>query len=75
MTQEPNAYALIGAPIGAQLTGIAVAKDDAALQNAIAGAIDGLIADGSYKALLDKWRLSSERTRKGLHQCWTVSRS
>ena len=59
MGQEPNAYALIGAPIGAQLTGIAVAKDDTALQNAIAGALDGLIADGSYKTLLDKWRLSS----------------
>jgi polar amino acid transport system substrate-binding protein len=64
MGQEPNAYALIGAPIGAQLTGIAVAKDDAALQNAIAGAIDGLIADGSYKALLDKWRLSSNGIEK-----------
>jgi polar amino acid transport system substrate-binding protein len=64
MTQEPNAYALIGAPIGAQLTGIAVAKDDAALQNAIAAALDGLIADGSYKALLEKWRLSSNGIEK-----------
>jgi len=64
MEQEPNAYAPIGAPIGAQLTGIAVAKDDAALQNAIAGAIDRLIADGSYKALLDKWRLSSNGIEK-----------
>jgi polar amino acid transport system substrate-binding protein len=64
MAQEPNAYALIGAPIGAQLTGIAVAKDDAGLQNAIAGAVDGLIADGSYKALLDKWRLSSNGIEK-----------
>jgi polar amino acid transport system substrate-binding protein len=64
MAQEPNAYALIGAPIGAQLTGIAVAKDDADLQNAIADAIDGLIADGSYKALIDKWRLSSNGLEK-----------
>jgi polar amino acid transport system substrate-binding protein len=64
MAQEPNAYALIGAPIGAQLTGIAVAKDDAGLQNAIAGAVDGLIADGSYKSLLEKWRLSSNGIEK-----------
>ena len=64
MAQEPNAYALIGAPIGAQLTGIAVAKDDAALQNAIAGALNALIADGEYKALLDKWRLSSNGIEK-----------
>jgi polar amino acid transport system substrate-binding protein len=64
MAQEPNVYASIGAPIGAQLTGIAVAKDDAALQNAIAGALDALIADGTYKALLDKWRLSSNGIEK-----------
>ena len=64
MAQEPNAYAPIGAPIGAQLTGIAVAKDDAALQNAIAGAIDALIADGAYKTLLEKWRLSSNGIEK-----------
>ena len=64
MAQEPNAYAAVGSPIGAQLTGIAVSKDDAALQNAIAGAVDALIADGSYKALLDKWRLSSNGIEK-----------
>ena len=59
MAQEPNVYVAIGAPIGAQLTGIALSKDDAALQAAVAGALDAVIAEGAYKALLDKWRLSA----------------
>jgi polar amino acid transport system substrate-binding protein len=60
MTQEPNVYVAIGA----QLTGIALSKDDAALQNAVAGALDAVIADGAYKALLDKWRLSTNGVEK-----------
>jgi polar amino acid transport system substrate-binding protein len=64
MSQEPNAYAPVGAAFGAQFTGIAIAKTAAGLQTAIAGALDALIADGSYKALLDKWRLSSDAVEK-----------
>jgi len=64
MAQEPNVYVAIGAPIGAQLTGIALSKDDAALQNAVAGALDAVIADGAYKALLEKWRLSTNGVEK-----------
>ncbi|WP_210254933.1 ABC transporter substrate-binding protein [Methylocapsa sp. S129] len=64
MAQEPSVYATIGEPIGAQLTGIAISKDDAALQNTVAGALDSLIADGTYKALLSKWRLSSNGIEK-----------
>jgi polar amino acid transport system substrate-binding protein len=64
MAQEPNVYFTIGAPIGAQLTGIALSKDDSALQNAVAGALDAVIADGAYKALLDKWRLSTNGIEK-----------
>ena len=64
MAQEPNVYVAIGEPFGSQLTGVAVSKDDSALQNAVAGALDSLIADGGYKALLDKWRLSSNGIEK-----------
>jgi polar amino acid transport system substrate-binding protein len=64
MAQEPNVYFLIGAPIGAQLTGLAVGKDGKDLQGAVAGALDALIADGSYRALLDKWRLTSNGIEK-----------
>jgi len=64
MAQEPNVYAPIGEPIGAQLTGIAISKDDLELQNTVAGALDSLIADGAYKALLEKSRLSSNGIEK-----------
>jgi polar amino acid transport system substrate-binding protein len=64
MAQDPNVYVTVGAPIGAQLTGIAVSKDDPALQNAVAGALDAVIADGAYKALLEKWRLSTNGVEK-----------
>ena len=35
--------------------GIAVNKDDAALRDAIAEALDDLIADGTYGKILDTW--------------------
>jgi polar amino acid transport system substrate-binding protein len=64
MSEEPNVYAPVGAAFAEQFTGIALAKGDTALQTAIAIALDALIADGSYKALLDKWQLSSDAIEK-----------
>jgi len=58
MEQEPNSYAVLGAPFGTQLTGIAVSTKETGLQQAIAGALDALIADGTYKTLLVKWHLA-----------------
>ena len=59
MKNEANTYALIGEPIRWTLMGIAFGKDQAPLGDAIAGAINALIADGSYRKLLDKWQLST----------------
>lgn len=65
MGLEPNTYAPVGAAFGgAQLTGLAVGKDDTALQQAVADALDALIADGTYKAALDKWKLTSNAIEK-----------
>lgn len=64
MAQEPGAYAAIGAPMADGFTGIAVAKSDTALAAAIAGALDGMIADGSYAALLARWNLSPAAIEK-----------
>ena len=64
MGQEPGAYATVGAAFGTQYTGIAVAKTDAALRDALVTALDALIADGSYKALLAKWQLSADGVEK-----------
>jgi polar amino acid transport system substrate-binding protein len=65
MGQEPNTYLPVGEAFGgAQLTGIAIAKDDVVLQNAIASALDDVIADGTYRTLLDKWHLSAQAIEK-----------
>ena len=58
MTQEPNTYAPIGEPVIYTLMGIATGKDATELQAALADALRGMMADGTYAALLTKWNLS-----------------
>jgi polar amino acid transport system substrate-binding protein len=64
MGLEPGKYAPVGAPIGSQLTGMGVAKANTALQQALAGALGEIIADGSYAKLLAKWQLSDNAVDK-----------
>ncbi len=64
MAQEPNAYVAVGGPIATQLTGLALPVKDTSLQQAVAGALDAMIADGSYQALLDKWQLADNGVAK-----------
>ncbi|CEJ13047.1 ABC transporter arginine-binding protein 1 precursor [bacterium YEK0313] len=59
MGLEPNTYHPVGQPIATQLMGVAVAKDATGLQQAIAEALTALMADGTYRRLLDKWKLSA----------------
>ena len=64
MAQEPRAYLALGGPIATQFTGIALPPKETALHQAVAGALDALITDGTYKALLDKWQLSDNGIEK-----------
>ena len=57
MAQDPDTYVALGRPIAVQYTGIAVAPREQGLQKALAGALDAMIADGSYGRLLAKWQL------------------
>lgn len=57
LTLEPNAYIVVGTAFTEQFQGMAFAKKDPALRDAIAGAMKTAIADGSYKAVLAKWGL------------------
>ncbi|MCY0389340.1 ABC transporter substrate-binding protein [Robbsia sp. Bb-Pol-6] len=57
MKNEPNTYAAIGEPIRWTLIGIAVGKDQVALRDALSQALGALMADGTYRKLLDKWQL------------------
>jgi polar amino acid transport system substrate-binding protein len=60
MKLEPDTYAAVGERISSQLTGVGVAKNATELQQAIADALRALVADGSYKKILDKWGLSAD---------------
>jgi len=64
MDQEPNAYTPIGEMIATQYTGLAVPVKAAELQHALQGALEALIADGTYKTLLAKWKLSENGIEK-----------
>lgn len=58
MDQEPNTFAPVGAAIASQYTGIGTAPGAKELREAMAEALGALVADGTYKALLAKWKLS-----------------
>jgi polar amino acid transport system substrate-binding protein len=58
MDLEPGAYVAIGEVFDFQFTGLALGVKETVLQQAVVEALDALIADGSYRALLAKWKLS-----------------
>ena len=64
MDQEPNAYTPIGETIATQFTGLAVPVKATELRQALSGALEALIADGTYKTLLAKWKLSDNGIEK-----------
>ncbi len=64
MDLEPGAYILIGDVFAVQFTGLALPVKQKALQQAVAEALDALIADGSYRALLAKWKLTDYGVEK-----------
>jgi polar amino acid transport system substrate-binding protein len=58
MDLEPGAYVLVGDVFSVLFTGLALPVKEKALQQAVGEAVDALIADGSYRALLAKWKLT-----------------
>ncbi|MGI6853903.1 ABC transporter substrate-binding protein [Mesorhizobium sp. 1B3] len=57
--QEGGAYRLIGDPLITAYYGAAFRKEDSAFRDAIADVIEELMADGTYKAIFEKWELTS----------------
>ncbi|MFZ4963024.1 ABC transporter substrate-binding protein [Pseudomonas sp. Mn2068] len=57
-TQEKNTFKIIGTPMTVQFTGIGVSKENQELRDAIQVALQSMIADGSYQAILKKWELT-----------------
>ena len=64
MEQEPGSYRSLGTPFGGSLNGIALAVKQTGLQQAVASALDAMIADGSYATLLAQWKLSPNAIEK-----------
>lgn len=57
MRDEPDTYAIVGEPLLTSLFGLAFKKDDTETRDAVAKAIDALIADGTYGEILKKYGL------------------
>lgn len=55
--EEPGVYQTVGEPFAMSVMGVGVDKADAALQGALAKALQEMIDDGSYAALLKTWGL------------------
>jgi polar amino acid transport system substrate-binding protein len=64
MDLEPGAFVPIGEVFAVQFTGLALNVKEKALQQAIMEALDAMIADGSYRALLAKWKLTDYGVEK-----------
>ena len=57
--QEPGRYRIVGAPFSLGYQGIMVRKTDGALREALTGVLVGMITDGSYLAILNKYGLGA----------------
>lgn len=64
MDLEPGTYVPIGDVFAVQFTGLALNLKEKALQHAVVEALDSLIADGTYRALLAKWKLTDYGVEK-----------
>ena len=64
MDLEPDTYVPVGDVFALQFTGLALNIKEKALQQAVVEAIDALIADGTYRALLTKWKLTDYGVEK-----------
>lgn len=64
MGLEPNVYMAVGKALSFQYTGVALPVKEKGLHEAVAGALDALIADGTYTAILAKWQLTDSGVDK-----------
>ncbi|MEU0669646.1 ABC transporter substrate-binding protein [Streptomyces lavendulocolor] len=61
-----KAFEVAGEPVDAGPFGIAVDKGNTQLRDAIKEALDAIIADGTYKKILDKWGASQSAIEKAV---------
>lgn len=61
---EPGVFKLIGPPFGGVQQGIAFAKADTTLRDAVLAAFKKLLASGTYNAIIAKWSLTASAVRQ-----------
>jgi polar amino acid transport system substrate-binding protein len=59
MTQAPSKYEVVGEELNKTPVGIAIVKDKTQLIEAVQGAVQKIIDDGTYAKILEKWNLES----------------
>jgi polar amino acid transport system substrate-binding protein len=64
--QEAGKYRVVGEQLSTGYQGIMFRKDDAALREVVTEKLTAMIADGSYKAILDKYGLGANAVAKPL---------
>ncbi|HEV7834217.1 MAG TPA: transporter substrate-binding domain-containing protein [Caballeronia sp.] len=64
MKFEPNTYKPSGEPFATPHEGIAFAKSNPRLRDAVLGALNKLIANGTYAAIVAKWNLQSSAVKR-----------
>jgi polar amino acid transport system substrate-binding protein len=65
-SQEAGKYRVVGEPFAVGYQGIMFRKDDAALREVVTQHLAAMIADGSYKAILDKFGLGANAVAQPL---------
>lgn len=65
-SQETGKYRVVGEPFAVGYQGIMFRKDDAALREVVTQHLTAMIADGSYKAILDKFGLGANAVAQPL---------
>lgn len=64
MKLEPNTYKPIGEPFASSPEGIAFAKTNPKLRDAVLAALNRLVANGTYRTIVAKWGLQSSAVAK-----------
>ncbi|MFZ3116870.1 MAG: ABC transporter substrate-binding protein [Variovorax sp.] len=72
MTLEPGVYKPLGAPFSGAQQGIAFAKADTQLRDAVLAAFRKLIADGTYASIVAKWKLQASAVKQAAVNGGTV---
>ena len=65
-SQEAGKYRVVGEPFAKGYQGIMFRKDDAGLREVVTEKLTAMIADGAYKAILDKYGLGANAVEKPL---------